>query len=101
MLYEPNEETKAEKRKVLIAETLPFYLGRLDEIAAENGGFLALGKLTWADLYVTALKDYFNYALKGDFNDYDGYSNLQKVVENTLAVESIKKWVETRPKTIC
>jgi len=85
----------------VVEETLPFYLGRLDEIAAENHGHLALKKLTWADLYVAAFQTYFNFALKGDFIDFEGYPNLQKVVSNALANEKIKKWVESRPETAC
>jgi glutathione S-transferase len=85
----------------LIDETLPYYLETLDEIAAENRGHLALKKLTWADLYFAAFQTYFNFALKGDFEDFDGYPNLQKVVSNVLANRSIKKWVESRPETMC
>nr|ACP27598.1 glutathione S-transferase [Chironomus tentans] len=100
-LYEPNEEIKAEKRKTVVEETLPYYLGKLDEIAKENDGHLALKKLTWADLYIAAFQTYFNFALKGDFKDFEGYPNLQKVVSNALANENVKKWVESRPETIC
>ncbi|XP_070495369.1 uncharacterized protein [Chironomus tepperi] len=98
--YEQNKEIQAEKRKVLVEETLPYYLSKLDEIAAENDGHLALKRLTWADLYIAAFQKYLNFALKGDFNDFEGYPNLQKVVSNALANENIKKWVESRPDTI-
>jgi hypothetical protein len=73
----------------------------LDEIAAANDGHLALKKLTWADLYVAAFQKYLNFVLKGDFEDFEGYPNIQKVVSNALANENIKKWVESRPDTMC
>ncbi|KAL7015376.1 hypothetical protein ACKWTF_016416 [Chironomus riparius] len=100
-LYEENKEIQAAKRKTLADETLPYYLGKLDEIAAENDGHLALKKLTWADLYIAAFQKYLNYAMKGDFDSFEGYPNLQKVVCNALANEKIKKYVESRPETIC
>lgn len=101
VFYEQNKDIQAEKRKTLINETLPFYLSKLDEIAAKNDGHLAIKKLTWADLYISAFQDYLNFTLKDDFNNFEGYPNLQKVVSNTLAVASIKKWIDTRPSTIC
>lgn len=80
---------------------MPYYLGKLDEIAAENDGHLALKKLTWADLYIAAFQNYLNYALKGDFDSFEGYPNLQKVVSNALANENVKNWVESRPEIMC
>lgn len=76
---------------------MPFYLEKLDSIAKENNGHFALGKFTWADVYFTAVLDYLNYMAKRNLTD--GYPNLKQVVENTLAVESIKKWVEKRPQS--
>jgi glutathione S-transferase len=96
-----DEETKEKKRKTLFEETIPFYFKKLDEYAAANGGHLACNKLTWADIYVASWSKYFGYAIKDIFNDYEGYPNLQKMVANVLAIESIKKWVAERPETFC
>ena len=76
---------------------MPFYLEKLDSIAQQNNGYFALGKLTWADMYFTAVLDYLNYMAKRNLTE--GYPNLQKVVDNVLSVDGIKKWVENRPKT--
>lgn len=95
--YEADEAVQAAKRIPLENETLPFYLEKLDSIAQQNNGYFALGKLTWADMYFTAVLDYLNYMAKRNLTE--GYPNLQKVVDNVLSVDAIKKWVETRPKT--
>jgi glutathione S-transferase len=81
----------------LESEILPFYLEKLDSLAQQNNGHFALGKLTWADFYFTAVLDYLNYMAKK--NLVDGYPNLQKVVDNVLALDSIKAWIAKRPQT--
>lgn len=43
--YETNEEVKAKKKATLEAEVIPFYLGKLEGIAKENNGHLALSKV--------------------------------------------------------
>lgn len=95
--YEADEAVQASKRILLETETLPFYLEKLDTIAKQNSGYFALGKLTWADMYFTAVLDYLNYMAKRNLTE--GYPNLQKVVDNVLSLDAIKKWVENRPKT--
>lgn len=42
---EPDEALKATKMEELKNETIPFYLGKLDAIAKENNGYLALGQV--------------------------------------------------------
>lgn len=44
--YETDEKVKAEKMKTLCDETIPCYLGKLEKIAKENNGHLALGKVS-------------------------------------------------------
>lgn len=43
--YEPDDDVKAKKLVTLKDEVIPFYLEKLDDIAKENNGFLALGKV--------------------------------------------------------
>lgn len=43
--YETDEAVKAKKKAVIEAETIPFYLGKLEAIAKENNGHLALSKV--------------------------------------------------------
>ena len=95
--YEADPKVQEEKRKVLNTETIPFYLNKLEEIAKENNGHLALNRLTWADLYLTALSDYMNFMAKQDL--FEKHANLKKVTTNVLEIDSIKKWVAKRPQT--
>jgi glutathione S-transferase len=59
---------------------------------------LALGKTTWADLWFTAVLDYLNY--RNERSLIANYPHLTKVVQKTLAIDSIKKWIAKRPKTL-
>lgn len=45
--YEPDDEVKEKKNITLTQEVIPFYLEKLDQTAAENGGHLALGKVSF------------------------------------------------------
>lgn len=97
MKYEPNPAIQEEKRKALIAEIIPFYLAKLEEMAKANNGHLALERRTWADLYFAGSYEYLSFA--SQVNLIEKQPNLKKVVDNVLAIESIKNWVAKRPKT--
>lgn len=43
--YEPDDEVKEKKNITLTTEVIPFYLEKLDAIAADNQGHLALGRV--------------------------------------------------------
>ncbi|XP_058456414.1 glutathione S-transferase [Malaya genurostris] len=95
--YEPDDEVKEKKLVTLNSEVIPFYLEKLDDIARENNGYLALSKLTWADLYFVAILDYLNYMTKSDL--VANHPSLQQVVDNVTSIESIKNWIDKRPST--
>lgn len=100
-MWEQDAEIKEKKLKLLRDELLPLYFGKLEEYAAANDGHLSCKKLTWADLFLASFTVYFAHGLKDDFQDFKGYPNLQKVVENVMAIENIKKYVDERPATFC
>jgi glutathione S-transferase len=83
--------------EVLKAETMPFFLKKLDEIAGENDGYFALKKLTWADLYFVGLLKYLNHM--AGFDITENYANLKKVVANAESAPGIKEWIEKRPES--
>lgn len=83
--------------KVLENETIPFFLGKLEETAQKNNGHFALKKLTWADLYFTGMNRYLSRLVGSDFTA--NYPNLRKVIENTESTPGIKEWVARRPNT--
>lgn len=97
IFYDPDLKIQEVKRKVLIAETIPFYLNKLEAIAKANNGHLALKRTTWADVYLASVKGYMSHMAKVDLTA--NHPNLKKVVDDVFANKNIKAWVEKRPKT--
>lgn len=52
MSYEPDDEVKEKKLVTLNSEVIPFYLEKLEDIARDNGGHLALGKVDDANKFL-------------------------------------------------
>lgn len=79
----------------LEAEIVPSYMDILEPLAEKNNGYLALGRLTWADIYfVGSLRNLESIV---DFNLIANRPNLKQVVHNVISVESIKAWFEEQP----
>jgi glutathione S-transferase len=43
--YEPDDDIKEKKLVTLNSEVIPFYLEKLEDIAKDHGGYLALGRV--------------------------------------------------------
>lgn len=95
--YEADPAIKESKKEPLLTETVPYYLERLDAIAKSNKGHLALGRLTWADLYFVGMLDYLNAMAGVDL--LADRPSLQAVRNNVVNLPAIKAWIEKRPKT--
>nr|AEB91974.1 glutathione S-transferase sigma 2 [Locusta migratoria] len=95
--YENDPSIKEKKKAPVVNESLPFLLGRLDNLVKQNGGHLANGKLSWADLYFVALLDYLNFLTGFDLTK--DYPNLSALKRTVLEIPAIKEWVTKRPKT--
>lgn len=95
--YEEDASIQEKKRPHLESEVIPFYLKKLEQMATENNGHLALKRTTWADFYFTGMVNYLNHISKTDLTAKS--PNLKKVVDNVLAFKNVKEWVEKRPKT--
>ncbi|XP_055917562.1 glutathione S-transferase [Eupeodes corollae] len=95
--YEPEDEIKEKKLVTLNTEVIPFYLEKLEQTVKDNDGHLALGKLTWADIYFAGILDYMNYMVKRDL--LETYPGLRALVDSINSIESIKAWIEKRPQT--
>lgn len=95
--YEPEDEIKEKKLVTLNTEVIPFYLEKLEQTVKDNDGHLALGKLTWADVYFAGIVDYMNYMVKRDL--LEAYPSLKSVVDAVNGIETIKAWIEKRPQT--
>ncbi|XP_044269426.1 glutathione S-transferase-like [Tribolium madens] len=95
--YEQDEA----KKKVIIEnikkDTLPYYLPRLEEIVKKNKGYLALGRLTWADFYWATVSQVFDVVTGID--TIANYPELKAARERVNSLPAIKKWIEVRPKT--
>jgi glutathione S-transferase len=64
--FESNESIKATLQESLEKEHLPFYLSKLESWAKQNKGHLAIGKLTWADLFFVSIIDFLSFLLQRD-----------------------------------
>jgi len=95
--FEEDQGKKEKLKAVVTGELVPLYLGRLEQLAKENDGHLAVSKLTWADFFFTIYSDIFKvWELPADY--LDKYPNLQKVVNNVNSLDSIKAWIKKRPE---
>lgn len=43
--YENNEEAKVQKKELALSTTVPYYLGKFEEILKANGGHFVGGKV--------------------------------------------------------
>jgi len=94
-----NQKMKSRKKKLVTLnnEVIPFYLEKLEQTVKDNGGHLALDKLTWADIYFAGILEYMNYMVKRDL--LENYPSLKTLVESINAIDPIKAWIEKRPQT--
>ncbi|KAI4471548.1 glutathione s-transferase [Holotrichia oblita] len=91
---EQDAAIKETRKGPLFQETIPFYLGKLEQIAEQNDGHLAAAKLTWADFYLVGVIDHLNDLV--EMNLLENSPNLQKVVRNVITV---KGWIKIRSQT--
>ncbi|KAI4471543.1 glutathione s-transferase [Holotrichia oblita] len=95
--YEQDPAIKEARKGPLFQETIPYYLEKFEQIAKDNNGHFAVGKLTWADFFFVGLLDYLNHMVGK--NLIEDSPNLQKVVENVTSIPNVKAWIDSRPQT--
>ncbi|KAJ3663486.1 hypothetical protein Zmor_007743 [Zophobas morio] len=95
--YEKDESKKKALIESAQKESLPYYLSRLEELVKKNKGYLALGRLTWADFYFATITPMMDLLTGGD--NLAKYANLKGLKEKVDGLAAIKKWIEVRPKT--
>nr|XP_023025843.1 glutathione S-transferase-like [Leptinotarsa decemlineata] len=93
--YEKNEEKKKALEETTLKEHVPFFLKKLEIHAEKNGGYLALNRISWADIIFLCAYETLGNMLKKDI--LIDYPNLTKVKQNILEVPSIKEWIKKRP----
>ncbi|XP_067008871.1 glutathione S-transferase-like [Anabrus simplex] len=95
--FESDEAVKQKKKDIALKETVPSMLSKLDARVKENGGYFVGGKLTWADVYFSAIHATFNHFM-GE-NAIAKYPNLKAIVDKVEEIPAIKAWIEKRPVT--
>ncbi|KAF6207942.1 hypothetical protein GE061_016391 [Apolygus lucorum] len=92
-----DEAAKTALRETVRAESLPYYLNLYEETMKENNGYLANGKLSWADFYVVGYLESAEAIFGGGI--FDKYPNLGALKEKLYNIPNVKKWIDKRPKT--
>jgi glutathione S-transferase len=95
--HEKDQERRKTQMETASKETVPFYLSRFDAIVKKNNGYLAVGRLTWADLYFASMIPCFDMFSGGD--TFAKYPNLKALQNKINALPAIKKWIDQRPQT--
>ncbi|KAG5668484.1 hypothetical protein PVAND_016423 [Polypedilum vanderplanki] len=96
MWYYSYKRVKNEKYDELINDSIPYYLGKIEDQAATKDGYLALkGKTTWADIYAVAIFDYIH-----DLMGYDivkDCKNIKKIQQKIMSADGVKRYLKNRP----
>lgn len=95
--WEENAEQK-KKLKEQVDTTLLFTFQKLEEQVKKNGGFLVGGKLSWADLQITAHLEMFDNLLCTDVAK--DFPELKKLKEKVRSLPKIKAYLDNRPKIL-
>ncbi|CAH1407834.1 unnamed protein product [Nezara viridula] len=92
----PNEKEKL--RETIINETIPLYMSKFENILKKNGGYLANGKLSWAELYVVG----HNSSIPGlvGYDIDENYPFWKELTKRVHSLSGIKEWVKNRPVTV-
>ncbi|XP_046680426.1 glutathione S-transferase-like [Homalodisca vitripennis] len=96
--YEENKTKKQELEGPLFDTTVPFYMSRIEAHAKSNDGFLANGKLSWADIYFAAISDYLSH-MNRQKDILEGCPTLKALKEKVFSLPKIKAYVAKRPIT--
>uniref|UniRef100_A0A023F659 glutathione transferase n=1 Tax=Triatoma infestans TaxID=30076 RepID=A0A023F659_TRIIF len=95
--YNRDEANKKRVKGPLFNVTIPLYLGKFDNIIKVNG-YLANGKLSWADIYFVAILEYFSFMIEQDIAT--NYENIRQLRDKIHGIPNIKKWLDKRPETV-
>ena len=95
VVFEKDEEKKKELDAKFVAEVVPKYLGKLNEMAKDTG-YLCCGRLTYPDISLY-------YIIIGIAQHkpevMENFPSLQKLISNVVSDPNIAKWLKERPQT--
>nr|WGO51743.1 glutathione S-transferase sigma 2 [Ectropis grisescens] len=95
--YEADEVLKAQKQDDAVKNVYPELLGKLASIIEKNKGYVALGKLTWADFAFTGMFEFLKMLLQMP-NLEDQYPIFKKVHQSVLSIPKVKRYVDNAPQ---
>uniref|UniRef100_A0A146M6R5 glutathione transferase n=3 Tax=Lygus hesperus TaxID=30085 RepID=A0A146M6R5_LYGHE len=78
-------------------ESIPYYMKEYNEIAGKNNGYLANGKLSWADLFFHGFIETFEGLTNTEV--VNQYPNLKQGRDKVHSTPGIKEWIDKRPQT--
>ncbi|CAH1407836.1 unnamed protein product [Nezara viridula] len=87
-----NPDEKEKLKETIINETIPFYMSKFETILKNNGGYLANGKLSWAELYFVGHSSSIRGAIGLDLNEK--YPFWKELTEKVHSLPGIKEWLK-------
>lgn len=94
--FEATDETKKELMDKLEKEILPPHLKYFDDRMAKSGsGFIASSGLSWADLYIYSIGDYF----PNKDRLFERFKHIKESRNKIEAIPAIAQWLKVRPVT--
>ncbi|XP_068617890.1 glutathione S-transferase 2-like [Battus philenor] len=95
--YEQDEKIKAAKLEDFKKNIYPAMLSKLEKILEENNGYMAAGKLTWADFVFAGLYDTLKVIMSIPEMDVK-YPSFKKLRDTVYALPKVKEYSENAPK---
>ncbi|XP_024216850.1 glutathione S-transferase isoform X2 [Halyomorpha halys] len=92
-----NSSDKEKLKETIINDSVPFYMSKFETILKKNGGYLANGKLSWAELYVVGHSSSFPALIGIDLTEK--YPFWKELTERVYSLPGIKEWIRKRPES--
>ncbi|XP_064618073.1 glutathione S-transferase-like [Liolophura sinensis] len=98
----PNDEAKAEIKRILIEVDGPRILGHFERCLESNkSGYLVGDSLTWADVVVASYLDSFIDRISPEFGELlEKFPKIRAHLDKVRAIPQIAAFIAKRPKTV-
>lgn len=94
---EGNMEAAKTFKQTLMNDTIPYYFSKFELILRDNG-YIANGKLSWADILLVSYGEHLFPFLQ--ITDYaEKYPYSKALSDKVQSLPGIKEWIERRPFT--
>ncbi|KAG6447466.1 hypothetical protein O3G_MSEX004991 [Manduca sexta] len=93
-----DQAAKDAKHAEMLETKYPYYLQKLEEIITKNNGFLALGRLTWADFIFVGYFDALKFFLRMPDLE-EKYPIFKKLVDAVVSIPKVKAYIDSSPKS--